>query len=111
MNSEKNDSEQALVIKLKLQTQLGSPQERTRIFDLEDSLQHAIEELGVGEFDGDEFGDAECSLYLYGSDANRLFEVAYPILRAFSPQRTSFVIKRFGPPGAPEQRISLDALQ
>jgi hypothetical protein len=74
MNSEKNDSEQALVIKLKLQTQLGSPQERTRIFDLEDRLQQAIEELGVGEFDGDEFGDAECSLYLYGSDANRLFE-------------------------------------
>jgi hypothetical protein len=38
-------------------------------------MQQAIEEAAAGEFDGDEFGDGKCVLFMYGPDADRLFGV------------------------------------
>lgn len=74
----------------------GSEHEREIIFSLASELQHAINDHNVGEFDGEEFGDGCCILYMYVPDADRLFEVVEEILRANPLARGGFIIKRYG---------------
>jgi hypothetical protein len=54
------------------------------------------DDQGVGEFDGEEFGGGRCVLYMYGPDADRLFGVVEPILKATPVARGGFVIRRYG---------------
>lgn len=79
-----------------LEDPFGSEREREIIADLAGELQHAINDHGVGEFDGEEFGGGRCVLYMYGPDADRLFGVVEPILRANPLARGGFAIKRYG---------------
>ncbi len=79
---------------------------------LEDELLEAIELAGVGEFDGDEFGGGECTLYMYGPDADRLFDAVRSILRSSSLSAGGYAIKRYGSaddPGSEELRVELGA--
>jgi hypothetical protein len=48
---------------------------------LEDQLHSVIAAAGVGEFDGNEIGQGELTLYMYGPDAEKLFAVIAPVLR------------------------------
>lgn len=84
--------------------------EREAVADLADMLHRAIDEHGVGEFDGEELGGGRCVLYMYGLDADRLFGVVEPILKAAPLARGGFAIKRYGEakdPGAVEARVNL----
>ena len=103
--------EHAVIAHLILQEgSFGSDREREAVADLAGELQRAIEERGVGEFDGEEFGEGRCVLYMYGRDADQLFEVAAPILKAASLAHGGFVIKRYGEatdPGAIEVKSYL----
>ncbi|BAM89623.1 conserved hypothetical protein [Bradyrhizobium oligotrophicum S58] len=88
----------------------GSERECAEIADLAARLQQAIDHQGVGEFDGDEFGGGRCVLYMYGPDADRLFGVIAPILKAAPSARGGFVVKRYGDakdPEAVEVRVDL----
>jgi hypothetical protein len=79
------------------------------VYDVEDQLIEAIEKAGVGEFDGNLMGPGEIVLYAYGPDADALFEVMGPILRAV-PAQEAYAIKRYGTPddpGAREVRVEL----
>lgn len=58
-----------------LEDPFGSEREREIIADLADELQNAISDHDVGEFDGEEFGGGRCVIYMYGPDADRLFDV------------------------------------
>ncbi len=49
---------------------------------LEDQLRQAIEAGGLGEFDGNEVGPTETTLYMYGPDAERLLGGIESTLRA-----------------------------
>ena len=80
-------------------SQFGTSDERDAIHALSDELAQAIAAGGTGEFDGDEFGEGRCTLYMYGSDADRLFNSVEAILRASPLCRGARVIKRFGPAG------------
>jgi hypothetical protein len=102
-------SEQALIVKISLSnTEFGQPKERAEIQRLEDLLQKAIEaKPGTGEFDGDEFGNGFCAIYMYGPSAARLFDATIPTLLNFQAPSGSFIIKRYGGPGEKEERISL----
>ncbi len=62
---------------------------------LEDRLVKAIREARAGEFDGNEFGTGEVTLFAYGPDADRLFAAMEPILRSF-PARPAQVLLRYG---------------
>jgi hypothetical protein len=56
---------------------------------VEDPLIEAIEERGVGEFDGHDIaldGSGEVILYAYGPDADALYQVMEPILREVPPR-------------------------
>jgi hypothetical protein len=74
----------------------GDEAEREAIFALEDRLVDAIEGPGLGEFDGNEFGGGECTLYMYGNDADRIFNAVAPILRSSPFARGGYALKRFG---------------
>ncbi|MEM9656637.1 MAG: hypothetical protein AAGA65_31475 [Actinomycetota bacterium] len=74
---------------------------------IEDPLIEAINQAGVGEFDGNEFGPDDAVLYMYGPSADELFSIADPVLQSLRLPTGSFVVKRYGPPGAEEVRIGL----
>ena len=61
----------------------GEAHERDAVHALTGRLADAIEAMGAGEFDGDEFGGGAVKLYAYGPDASRLFITMEPHLRAF----------------------------
>jgi hypothetical protein len=102
--------EQALIAIIKLPSgDMGSSEERGRISALEDQLSDAIKHSGTGEFDGDEYGGGACTIYMYGPSAERLFTVTQPLLKKFSAPAGSYVIKRYGKPGAKQDRVLLSA--
>ena len=90
-------TEHAVLIHLKLQHgEFGSTEEREAIHAFEDELSDAVEDAGVGEFDGDDFGMGESILYMYGPDADRLFGVIQPLLQRSALAKGGYAIKRYG---------------
>jgi hypothetical protein len=102
--------EHAVIVTYKLSGDgFGEAHERDAVHALTGRLAVVIESAGVGEFDGDEFGGGEVTLYAYGPDASRLFGTMEPYLRAFSA-RPAHAVLRFGEadnPAAIEQRVEL----
>ena len=86
--------------------EFGTEAERATIGDLGDRLGDVVARAGVGEFDGDEFGNGEAVLYLYGPDSERLWQTVEPELRACS-LRAAFVLVRPGGPDVPARRVEL----
>jgi hypothetical protein len=79
---------------------------------VEDPLMEAIDEHGVGEFDGHDIaldGSGEVMLYAYGPDADALYEVMEPTPRAVPPREGSYAVKRYGPADDPTaERVRVD---
>ncbi|MBR0831111.1 hypothetical protein JQ596_36945 [Bradyrhizobium manausense] len=69
-----------------------------RLFELEGQLDAAISKAEVGEYDGNEIAvdGSDGSLYMYGPDADRLFAVVEPIIRAHSFMKGAQVRRRYG---------------
>ena len=103
--------EQAVIAHLPLvEDPFGSAREREVVANLIDALDRVIDEQGVGEFDGEEFGGGRCVIYMYGPDADQLFAVVEPILRATPLARGGFAMKRYGEAkdtSAAEVRVNL----
>jgi len=95
--------EQAVIVTLKL----SSDAEVQQIHALEDKLIAAIKKASAGEFDGDEFGEGTCTLYMYGPSAERLFDATIETLREYPAAKGSYLVKRFGKPGAKQERVEL----
>lgn len=86
------------------------PEEIYAEFDLatlEDQLEAAIAERQVGDFDGNEIGPDEATLFMYGPHADRLFVAVEQILREYPLCRNARVTIRAGGPGAPEREVRL----
>ena len=82
------------------------------VFALEDELEPAIADAGVGEYDGNDIAvdGSEAILYAYGPDADALWDVMSPIVQRANPPAGSYVVKRYGDvndPDAREVRIEL----
>jgi hypothetical protein len=105
--------EQAVIVSLLLSNAaFGQAEERDAIHALTDRLDAAIREAGAGEFDGDEFGDGTCTLYMYGPDADSLFAAVEPLLRGSTLAKGGHAIKRYGPASdrqSREVRVEFDA--
>lgn len=98
------DGEQAVLVRLQLSdSEYGTTREREAIHRLTDGLDAAIREAGSGEYDGDEFGDGVCTLYLYGPSADTLWASVEELVRESPLAAGGHVIKRYGGPG-PETR-------
>jgi hypothetical protein len=61
----------------------------------------------AGMYDGDEFGNGECTLYLYGPDADRLMMVVSPLFREWELAKGGYAVKRYGPPGSRTATVEL----
>jgi hypothetical protein len=103
--------EHAVIACLKItEDQLDLRREYDAVDKLTDEIARVIDENEVGEFDGEEVGGGLCVLYMYGPDADRLFEVVEPVLKAAPLTRGGFVIKRYGSASdanVAETRVSL----
>lgn len=104
-------SEHAVIVHLRLSdATFGTPAERTACHDLEHLLESLVANSGVGELDGDEFGGGECTIFLYGRDADALFAAIEGQLRASPLSRGGRALKRYGAasdPNAKEVQVSL----
>lgn len=101
-------SEHCVRICFKLSSEFGSNTEIEAIHVLSDILESAIEQNGAGEFDGDEFGGGKCMLYMYLTDADRLFEAIRKPLQEFPLARGGHVIKRYGSPQDGVKEVTID---
>ena len=88
--------EQSVVIHLSLGSGgFGSEEARNSIRALKREIEEVLAVSGLGELDGDEFGDGDAVLYLYGPDAERLFAAVEPLTRAWSPG-AKYAFLRYG---------------
>ncbi|MGV0806499.1 hypothetical protein [Mycolicibacterium setense] len=79
------------------------------IFAVEDQLRQIIASRpSVGEVDGNEVGSGTAVIYLYGPDAETLWQAIEPTIRALQPTPTT-VIVRPGEPGTPRRELTLRA--
>ena len=71
-----------------------------KIIEVEDQLAKALEETGAGELDGNEIAlDGRDNLfYLYGPDADKLYEAIEPVLLSLEMLSQARVLLRYGPP-------------
>lgn len=98
----------AVTVHLKLSdSDFGNERELEDLFDLEEQLERAILAAAAGEFDGNAIRKGQCTLYMYGPNAEALFTAIAPILRKSSLARGAKVTKRTGPPGSREDRLEL----
>lgn len=74
---------------------------------LEDALTEAISKAGVGEFDGNEVGPDDYTLYMYAPDAEALFAAVEDVLRGNGITQGGKASIRLGPPGSPERVVEL----
>jgi len=106
--TESTNAEHAVLVHLKLSDdEFGDFEERESVFRLEDEIEPRFQSGTVGEYDGHEFAQGFATLYMYGPDADALFEVVAESLRKYGPRPGSYAVKRYGAVGAREERISL----
>lgn len=103
-------AEHCVQIVLKLSDdKYGASQERDTIYEFEDALEKAIEAAKAGEFDGNEFGGGTCTLFMYGPDADKLFNSIRPVIEAHASLTAGgHAIKRYGPPEDGVSEIKID---
>jgi len=100
-------SEQAVIVHV---DSTGLPEDVYEHYDLatiEDRLIKVIKEDQLGEFDGNEVGRDEATLYMYGPDAERLFAGIESTLREYPLCQGARVEIRRGAPGAPLREVRL----
>lgn len=99
---------QVVLVYIKLSDDgFGQPEEREDLYRLEDKLEPLINFNSVGKIDGHEFGGGYGVIYIYGENADKLFELVIQTIRDFKPKQGSFIIKRYGNIEAKEERINL----
>src|SRR5687767_9041111 len=86
--------------------EFGDRDEREDVFALGERLEAAIGAARAGELDGNEFGDGEVVIYLYGPDKDRLWAAVESVARAF-PARPAHALLRAGGPEVEPDRIDL----
>ena len=101
--------EQALIITIPFDGKSGSNEEVERLYKLEAELINAIEHSHAGEYDGNEIGEKTFTMYAYGPSADKLFDIALPVLAKYQLPAGSRAVKRYGKPGAKEERVPLNS--
>jgi len=82
----------------------------SRLFELENKLEAAIEEAKIGEYDGNDVAvdGSDGYLYMYGTNADTLFEVVRPILEATEFMKGAKAKLRYGPPADGVREVEVE---
>lgn len=88
---------------------IGSFEDEEPIEELTCRLEAAMDASGTGELEGDEWGGGYCKLFLHGPDANSIVDAVLPDLLGFPARPGSYMVKRYGAPGAAEELIELSS--
>ncbi len=78
--------------------------------DLEDQLDEVLSQTGVGKCDGNEFGPEVVTLFLCGPDAEAIFRVVEPILRAYPLCQNSLILIGSASAGSQDREVRLPRL-
>lgn len=101
-----DDGEQAVIVHF----QYGAT-DLEPLSELENELRTAIDETGIGEYDGHEIAvdGSDGVLYMYGPDADRLFEAARPVMEKSSFMKGAVATVRYGPPAddTPQKEVTI----
>jgi len=99
------DSEHAVLVFF----QYGST-DLSRLFELERKLEMKIMEAKVGEYDGNDIAadGSNGILYMYGPNADRLFETIRPVLESTDFTKGAKVRLRYGPPEEGVKEIEIE---
>jgi hypothetical protein len=101
--------EQAVIVHVPLSDgKNGTREEFDHLLALEEKLEARILETGVGELDGNEFGQGDFTYFMYGRDADQLFAAVEPLLRSDLRTRKGRAVVRYGGPGAAAREVELD---
>lgn len=73
---------------------------------IESDLAALLAQSRIGEFDGTDISGDEKILYLYGRNAEQIFELIEPTLRSEDAYHGGWAQLRFGPPGSPYRKVS-----
>lgn len=73
----------------------GSKEQQEEIHAIEEKIEEVLPE--GAELDGDEFGDGECTIYMYGPSADMLLSAVKDLLQK-SPFTHIEVTLQYGPP-------------
>lgn len=100
-----NDPEHAVIVRFQYGITGLQP-----LHGLEDRLEHIISQHEVGEYDGHEIATnySDGFLYMYGPNAERLFEVVQPTLKGTDFMRGAIAKLRFGPPEDGVKEIEIE---
>ncbi len=99
--------EQAVIIEI---PNAGDVSGVPAISDLEDELEEAIEDTGLGELDGNEFGPDEVRIFFYGPDADRLAAAFVPVLRRYQFPAGTIIEKQYDLDADDRVRVPLQEL-
>lgn len=103
---ELDQQEHAVIVRF----QFGST-DLSPLYELEYELKSAIDAARAGEYDGHEIeaDGSEGYLYMYGPDADHLFEAVRPTMQASSLLSGAVATVRYGPPDdeSPEREIKI----
>jgi hypothetical protein len=98
----------SVIVHLRLaDTDIGTLDDEEPIEALTSRLESLLEATGTGELDGDEWGGGYCKLFLHGPDANSIAAAVLPDLLGYPARPGSYMVKRYGAPGALEELIEL----
>lgn len=98
----------AVILHIKLADRLPSEDEQRRWWGLQDELVAAVSAAGAGELDGDEWGGGECVIFMYGPDAEAIWEAVAPVIEQREVPMGSYAIKRFQTLGGErEERVEI----
>lgn len=97
--------DQAVLVHLRLSNdKFGTADEVTDCQALEEQLEQEIARVGVGEMDGNEIGEGECVLFMYGPNADKLFTAIEQLVKSSSFAKGAWALKRYGSPEDPHAR-------
>lgn len=97
------EMEQAVVVHVRLPGEGDDALRRKLQRELEESLAEA----DLGELDADSTSEQDgfCHYFVYGPSADEIARVLLPVLTADTLPQGSYMVKRYGDPGAEEERI------
>lgn len=97
--------QQALILTLRLADETTSHTVlHERLQRVDRALRAAIEQGREGEVEEPVAAGVDCVYTCYGEDADRLLDIAQAGLRDVPLLPGSHAVRRFGPPGAPQER-------